>query len=69
MVLGIVSVPLVSSYLFPVAIVAIALSHVGLRQCEHEGRRGWGFAVAGLAMGYGSLALSLLAAFGISTAG
>ncbi|MGZ4691910.1 MAG: DUF4190 domain-containing protein [Acidimicrobiia bacterium] len=69
MMLGILSVVLVFSYLFPVALVAIVVSHVGLRQCEREGRRGWAFALAGLAMGYGSLALTLLAAFGISTAG
>jgi hypothetical protein len=69
MVLGIVSVPLIFSYLFPVALVAIVVSHIGLRQCEREGARGWAFAVAGLAMGYGSLALALLTAFGVSTAG
>ncbi len=69
MLLGILSVLLAFSYLFPIALVAIVVSHVGLRQCEREGRRGWAFAIAGLAMGYGSLALALLAAFGISTAG
>ncbi len=69
MMLGIFSIPLVFSYLSPVALVAIVVSHIGLRQCEREGRRGWAFAIAGLAMGYGSLALTLLAVFGVSTAG